>query len=97
MTGRPPEIQTMLNKRLSLIQAISTANCEHMRLTQIASGMMILDQMHEMEGSDTNVRSSKRDENADALERCMNTIETLETELAQLDGDLATSSKRDEE
>jgi hypothetical protein len=97
MTGRSRDIQTLLEERLSQIQAISAANSEHMRLNQIASGMMILDQKDEIDGAEPDLRSPERDANAAALERCMTRIETLERGLAQLDRDIEAFRKRDDE
>lgn len=95
--GQPRDIQTILNERLSLIQAIAAANCELLRLNQIASGMMILDQKYQIEGADADQRSNERDSNDTALDRCRDQIETLETQLAALDRELARATERDTE
>jgi len=96
MTDRRQEIQTMLDERLTLIQAIAAANCEQLRLNQIASGIMILDQKDEIEGAETDLRRAERDANTDARQLCMARIETLESQLADLDRALVSASKKDE-
>ncbi len=60
MTGRSRNIQTILEARLALIQAISEANSENLRLNQIASGMMILDQKDEEDGADVAPAETER-------------------------------------
>lgn len=94
MTGQPRDIQTILNERLALIQAIAAANCENLRLNQIASGMMILDQKDEIDGAETDPRSAERDANDTALTRCMTRIAELEAQMADLDRELRAVTER---
>lgn len=94
MTGQSREIPTILNERLSLIQAIAAANCDYQRMNQIASGMMILDQKDEDEGIEDEARNLEREANADAMERCMERIDALEARLAALDQELANATGR---
>lgn len=94
MTDQPRDIQTILNERLELIQAIAAANSETLRLNQIASGMMILDQKDEVEGAMEDLRSDERDANEIALEFCRNRIDQLEALLAELDLELKTATER---
>jgi len=94
MTEQSRDIQTILNERLQLIQAIAAANCEALRLNQIASGMMILDQKDEVDGTETDPRGAERDANDTALDRCMSRIEGLDAQLADLDRELKTATER---
>ncbi|MEY8828399.1 hypothetical protein AB9K34_08270 [Sedimentitalea sp. XS_ASV28] len=94
MTSRPRDIQTILNERLSIIQAIAAANSENLRLNQIAGGMMILDQKDEVEGTDDDLRRDDRAANDTALTRCTAGIEKLEAKLAVLDRELEAATER---
>lgn len=96
MTDQSRKIQTIMEKRISLVQAIAAANCEHLRLSQIASGFLLLDQKDEEEGTEIGASASDRAENSDALDASMTRIETLESELADLDRELAAATERDE-
>lgn len=97
MTGQPRDIQTIFEARLALIQAISEANSENLRLNQIASGMMILDQKNEEDGADAAPCDTERDAIDTALDRCRDRIETLEGQLSELDRELKTATERDSE
>lgn len=94
MTHQPRDIQTILNERLRLIQTISEANCEALRLNQIASGLMILDQKDEIDGAETDPRGAERDANETAQARCMARINGLEAQLHELDHELAQATER---
>ena len=94
MTDRPSDIQTILNQRLQLIQAIADANCEALRLNQVACGMMILDQKDEVDGTAADPRAAERDANDAALGFCISWIEKLEADLADLDRELTTANER---
>lgn len=95
MTNQPGDIATILSARITLIQAISAANCECLRLNQIASGLMILDQMDEEAGATEDSRHPERRANADAVAQCLSRIAALEDQLAALDRELATLTERD--
>lgn len=94
MTHQPRDFQTVLTERIALIQAIAAANCEHMRLNQIASGLMILDQMDEGDGAAFDARAAERATNVDAVSACTILIATLESQLAELDRELAAAMER---
>ncbi len=94
MTGQPRDFRVILEERLTLIQRIASANSEHLRLNQIASGMMILDQKDEVEGADEDMRSDERDANDTAIDQCRRQIEALEAQLVVLDRELAKATER---
>lgn len=96
MTGQSRKIQTILMERLEVTQAIAAENVEHLRLSQIASGMMVLDMKDEEDGADSAHRDDARQENYEALERCMARINQLERELADLDGEIDAAVKRED-
>lgn len=96
MTDQNHKIQTIMTRRISLVQAIAAANCEHLRLNQIASGFLVLDQKDDEAGTDLGAGDAERATNAEALAACMTRIETLETELAAVDQDLAAITERDD-
>ena len=96
MTGQPPDVRTILDQRMALIPAIAAANCEHLRLNQIASGMMILDQKAEEDGASEAPHDADRTANDEALDASMTLITALEAELAELDRHLAAAIERDE-
>lgn len=96
MTDQAREIHAILNERITLIQAIAQTNCEVLRLNQIASGMMFLDQKDEDDGAETDQRGAERDANETALIRCASRIEGLEAKLADLDRELTTATERKE-
>ncbi|MCZ4257803.1 hypothetical protein O4H53_19820 [Sulfitobacter sp. G21635-S1] len=93
MTALPREIQTILAERIALIQALSKANSENLRLNQIASGLMFLDQKDGVDGAEQDPRSTERDANDTALDRCRDHIETLEAQLAALDLELKKATE----
>lgn len=97
MTGQSRNIQTIFEARLALIQVISEANSEVLRLNQIASGMMILDQKNKEDGADVAPAETERAAVEAALERCHDHIETLEADLAELDRELKTATERQPE
>lgn len=94
MTNQPRDLKTILAARIGLIQSIAAANCECLRLNQIASGLMILDQKDETDGVGDDRRDCERTANEAAVEACLGRIATLEGELADLDRELATLSER---
>lgn len=94
MTNQQRDIQTILVARITLIQSISAANCECLRLNQIASGLMILDQMDEDQGVADATRDIERTANDEAVARCRSRIEDLERQLAELDRELANTTGR---
>ncbi|WP_071797251.1 hypothetical protein [Natronohydrobacter thiooxidans] len=96
MTDRNHKIQMIMTRRISLVQAIADANCEHLRLNQIASGLLVLDQKHDEDGTELGAGAAERVANAEALAACMTRIEALETELADVDHDLAALTERDD-
>ncbi len=94
MTGQPRNIQTILAARLAVIQSISEANSETLRLNQIASGMMILDQKDAEDGADVAPGAAERAAVDAAFETCRARIETLEAALAELDRELKAATER---
>ncbi len=94
MTGQSRDIQAIFEARLVVIQAISQANSENLRLNQIASGMMILDLKDEEDGANIAPAGAEREAVETALETCRDRIEMLEAELAQLDRELKTATGR---
>ncbi|QRF69144.1 hypothetical protein [Ponticoccus alexandrii] len=97
MTAPQRDIQSILEDRIALIQAIAKANSEILRLNQIASGLMFLDQKNEDNGADQDQPSPERDANETAIDRCNAHIETLEEQLAALDLELKTATERQSE
>ena len=89
MTDQRHKIQSVLVRRISVVQAIAAANCEQLRLNQIASGMLILDLKDDEDGTDIGASSAERSAHDAALEACATKIETLEADLALLDRELA--------
>lgn len=83
----------MLEERLRITQEIAAENVEHLRLSQIASGMMVLDMKDEQDGVSDRARDLKRQENFNALERCMNRINDLEASLKSVDKALSAASE----
>lgn len=96
MTGQSRSVQTILTERLEVTQAIAAANVEHLRLSQIASGMMVLDMKDEDDGADSSHRDGARQQNYEALERCMEEINKLEGQLASLDRELDATVNRED-
>lgn len=96
MTDQNQKIQTIMSKRLALVQEIATANSEQLRLNQIASGILVLDQKDDEDGTEIGASDAERAANADALEACMTRIESLETELATVDQELSAATERDD-
>lgn len=95
MTDQPRDLPSILTARIALIQAIAAANCECLRLNQIGSGLMVLDQKDEDDGVAGDPRRPDRLANEAAVADCMARIADLEGQLADLDGELATLSQRD--
>ncbi|SFJ95985.1 hypothetical protein [Celeribacter neptunius] len=101
MTGQSGDLHILLSERLVLIQAIATANSEHLRLNQIAGGMMILDQKDALdgveegaeEGPEQDRRNQARDANDTAIDQCRDRIAALEAQLADLDRKLAKATE----
>ncbi len=96
MTDMNGKIQTIMTRRISLVQAIAAANCEHLRLNQIASGILVLDQKDDEDGTELGADDAERATNADALAACVTLIESLETELAAVDQELAAITESDD-
>lgn len=82
------QIRQIIEDRLRLTQAISAATAEHLRLSQIAGGLMILDMKDAVDRAPGDPRDGARSDNRDALERCETRIRGLEARLAELDGEL---------
>lgn len=96
MSGQSPSVYALLNARLEVTQAIAAENVEHLRLSQIASGMMVLDMKDREDGVEDAGRAEDRARNAAAIERCMEQINRLEAQLADLDRQLAAVAKEEE-
>ena len=96
MTGQSRSLGAILHDRLEITQEIAAANVEHLRLSQIASGMMVIDMKDEEHGTPVPAaRQSERQENDAALERCMDEINRLEAKLARLDEELDAATKEE--
>lgn len=93
MSDAPRDIPTILTERLALIQAIAAQNSENLRLNQIASGMMVLDQKDEEDSVDGTDRDREWDATDAALTECRNKIEQLEAQLADLDRQLEKATQ----
>jgi len=96
MTDQNHKIQTIMSKRLVLVQKIATANSEQLRLNQIAGGFLVLDQKDYEDGTEIGASDAEHAANAEALEACMTRIETLETELAAVDQELSAATEGDD-
>lgn len=94
--GQSRSIYVILNDRLEVSQAIAAANVEHLRLSQIASGMMVLDMKDREDGVETDARLRQRAENEAARDRCMDEINALEAQLARLDRELEATAREDD-
>ena len=94
--GQSRSISVILNERLEVTQAIAAANVEHLRLSQIASGMMVLDMKDREDGVETDARLRQRAENEAARDRCMDEISALEAQLARLDRELEATAREDD-
>lgn len=95
MTDQNHKIQTIMSKRLALIQEIATANSEQLRLNQIAGGFLVLDQKDDEDGTEIGASEAEHAANADAMAACMIRIEALETELATVDQELSAATNGD--
>jgi len=83
-------------RRISVVQAIAAANCEQLRLNQIASGMLILDLKDDEDGTEIGASNAERVAHDAALEACITKIEALEADLALLDRELAAATERED-
>lgn len=95
MTGQSRGLQEILADRLGVTQEIAAANVEHLRLSQIAGGMMVMDMKAERDGTDDATSDARRAENFAALERCMDRINDMEARLSSLDAELDAATKRE--
>ncbi|MBF9035871.1 hypothetical protein HKCCE2091_16610 [Rhodobacterales bacterium HKCCE2091] len=97
MSGQSRKIQAILTERLRTTQEIAAANVEHLRLSQIAGGLMILDMKAERDADEDARDDAERVRNFCALEDCMERIQDLEGELSKLDEELEAATKGTEE
>ncbi|MFV0303321.1 MAG: hypothetical protein ACK5IP_21045 [Paracoccus sp. (in: a-proteobacteria)] len=81
MTDQASSLREILQARLEITQQISAATAEHLRLTQIASGMDVL----ELGGKDSDTVGRERDRTGLALQDCETHIAKLERKMAELD------------
>lgn len=81
MTDQPSNIRDIMLARLEITQQISAATAEHLRLTQIASGMEVL----ELGGDDSDATRDGQARTRAALEECEARIAALEERMAALD------------
>lgn len=95
MTGQTRSVYTILSDRLKVTQDIAAANVEHLRLSQISRGLMILDMKDEEDGVETDPRQDERQENDAAFDQCMSEIKKLEAELARLDRELERAANEE--
>ncbi|WP_353476698.1 hypothetical protein PVT71_28330 (plasmid) [Salipiger sp. H15] len=97
MTGQPRSIPDILSARLCTIQSIASANAEHLRLSQLAGGMMVLDMKDEADGTTSTQRDEARGQVYAALQATIDAIRELELQLADLDRELEAAVAREEE
>lgn len=96
MTGPSRSVYDILNARLKVTQEIAAENVEHLRLNQIASGLMVLEMKDREDGIDSTARMLERADNAAAIDRCMDRINRLEAELAKLNRELAATAQKED-
>ncbi|SFD20304.1 hypothetical protein [Tropicimonas isoalkanivorans] len=96
MTGQSRGVEDILMERLRTTQDIAAANVEHLRLSQIASGLMVLDMKAEEDGTSDEESDAKRRETYQALERCMEEVQRLEARLSSLDAELTSVTRGDD-
>ncbi len=97
MTGQPRSLNAILTDRLQATQEIAAANTGQLRLSQKASGMMVLDMKDERDGVDDASRDDERAQTHAALERNMEHIHRLEARLSALDDELEASARKERE
>ncbi|WP_227269276.1 hypothetical protein [Roseobacter weihaiensis] len=81
MTGQSNTLDSLFQKRMSLISALSQANADCLRALQMQSGNSVL-LMMEYPCPSTAAAQDQTDDDVDA---CRKRIDTLEEELLQLD------------
>lgn len=81
MTDQATRLREILQARLKITQQISAATAEHLRLTQIASGMDVL----ELGGKESDMTGGERVRTGLALRDCETHIAGLEKKMAELD------------
>lgn len=93
MTGQPRDIRDILMDRLRITQDIAAENVEHLRLSQKASGLMVLAMKDQEDGITDIDHETARIRNFAALEECMERINLLEAQMKAIDQELQAAEK----
>lgn len=95
MTGQSRRIDEILQDRMETIQAIAAANTTQLRLTQKASGLMVLDMKDVRDGVEHGNHDTAQARNQAALETTLARIDRLQQALARLDDELEAAVKEE--
>ena len=89
MTGQSEDVAQLFQKRMVLVDLLSRANAEHLRILQLNSGFDIL-LMKDGASDDVTEQQNKAEESLDATRAC---IDALEKDVAAIDTKIAAATK----
>ena len=92
MTGQPEEIAKLFKKRMVLVDMISRATAEHLRVLQLNSGFDIL-RMKDADSTDVTNCQTKAEASLGATQAC---IDALEKDVAEIDAKISAATKTEE-
>ncbi len=93
MTGQSEDVAQLFEKRMVLVDLLSRANAEQLRILQLNSGFDIL-MMKDGPSDDVTDQQNKAEESLDATRAC---IEALEQDVAAIDAKIAAATNLEDE
>ena len=93
MPGQSEEIANLFEKRMLLVDLLSRANAEHLRILQLNGGFDIL-LMKDTESTEVTNCQNKAEASLGATQAC---IDALENDVAKIDAIIAAATKMEDE